>query len=325
MHYEAIDELPEALGETQYYEENPKRVVNPVDSPDVGMQFSLNPYQGCEHGCVYCYARPTHEYWGWSAGVDFERRIIVKRNAPELLKGLFQSKSWQPAVIALSGNTDCYQPIERKLGITRRLLEVFLAHRNPVGILTKNALVLRDLGLLRELAAMNLVRVGMSVTSLDEDLRRRLEPRTVTAKTRLMTLEKLATAGVPTFAMAAPIIPGLNSHEIPALVEALANAGVSRVGHTIVRLNGPNAEIFRTWLQTHYPDRAQKIWHAIEQCHGGQVNDSRIGTRMGGEGPVAEQIHQLFTIAKRKHLAGRELPAYDFTHFRRRPDVPTLF
>ena len=333
VHPEAVDALRDELGadelesppQTQFYEEHARQVVNAVDSPDVGMAFSLNPYQGCEHGCVYCYARPTHEYWGWSAGLDFESRIIVKRNAPELLRSLLRSRVWKPTPIALSGNTDCYQPVERRLGLTRQLLEVLLAHRNPVGVLTKNALVLRDLDLLRALAERRLVHVGLSVTTLDETLRRRLEPRTVSVATRLRTLERLAAAGIPTFAMVAPVIPMLTSHEIPALVRALADAGVQQVGSTVLRLNGANAELFRTWLDTHYPDRAERVMHAVADCHGGQVNDSRFGTRMSGEGPMAEQIHQLLAVARRQHLEGRRLPERDLTQFTRTPEVPTLF
>ncbi len=321
---DGADELPPVL-ETQFYEEHPKKIVNAVDSPDLPMGFSLNPYQGCEHGCIYCYARPTHEYWGWSAGADFESRIIVKRNAPELLRQLFRSKSWQPAPIMISGNTDCYQPVERQLRLTRQLLQICLEHGNPVSILTKNALVLRDLDVLRPMAERRLVHVGLSVTTLDENLRRQLEPRTVTIATRLRTLERLAEAGIPTFGMAAPIIPMLNSHEIPRLVEALAGVGVSGVGYTVVRLNGANGLLFRSWLDTHYPDRADRVMNAIADCHGGRVSDSRWGVRTRGEGAVAEQIAQLFAVAKRRHLGERTWPAHDLAQFTRTPEVPTLF
>ncbi|SKB52810.1 DNA repair photolyase [Salegentibacter holothuriorum] len=286
----------------------PKSIVNKVTSPDVGMGFSLNPYQGCEHGCVYCYARNSHEYWGFSAGLDFEQKILVKKNAVSLLEKKISGKKWEATPIVLSGNTDCYQPIEKKLKITRQLLETFLKYKHPVGIITKNALVQRDMDVLRELAADNLVHVNLSVTSLEENTRRILEPRTASIKKRLETIEKLATANIPVSVMMAPIIPAINSHEIMPLVKEVSERGALGVGYTIVRLNGSIGAIFTDWIKKTMPDRADKVLNQIESVHGGSLNDSRFGTRMKGEGEFADQVKQQFKIARAKYLNGRERP-----------------
>jgi DNA repair photolyase len=217
-HIEVIDEPLLVNTKTQIFYETPKKIVNKVESPDIPMMYSMNPYQGCEHGCIYCYARNTHEYWGFSAGMDFEQKIIVKKNAPELLRKELMHKNWKPAPIMLSGNTDCYQPLERKLGITRRMLEVLLEFRHPVGVITKNNIILRDIDLLKQLAEKRLVHVMVSITSLKDDLRLLLEPRTVTAKNRLRVIETLSKEGIPVGVMTAPIIPGLNSDELPAII-----------------------------------------------------------------------------------------------------------
>lgn len=293
---------------TQYIPTYPKTIVNKVSSPDVGMAYSLNPYQGCEHGCVYCYARNSHEYWGYGAGLDFEQKILVKKNAPALLEKKLQSKSWEAVPIALSGNTDCYQPIERKLEITRSLLKVFLKYKHPVGMITKNALVQRDLDILSELAKDNLCMVWISITSLSEDTRLILEPRTASIKKRLETVEKLTVAGVPVGVMVAPIIPGINSHEILPIVKAVSERGALKIGHTIVRLNGAIAGIFEDWIRKTLPDRADKVLHQIADCHGGQLNDSQFGRRMKGSGQIAAQINKQFEIAKRKYMDGRDVP-----------------
>jgi DNA repair photolyase len=287
----------------------PKSIVNKVTSPDVGMGFSLNPYQGCEHGCIYCYARNSHEYWGFSAGLDFEQKILVKRNAVQLLEKKISGKKWEAAPIVLSGNTDCYQPIEKKLKITRQLLETFLKYKHPVGIITKNALVQRDMDILRELAADHLVHVNLSVTSLEEKTRRILEPRTASIKKRLETIEKLSTANIPVSVMMAPIIPAINSHEIMPLVKEVSERGALGVGYTIVRLNGSIGAIFTDWIKKTMPDRADKVLNQIESVHGGSLNDSRFGTRMKGEGEFADQVKQQFKIARTKYLKGRERPA----------------
>ena len=219
----------------------------------------MNPYQGCEHGCIYCYARNTHEYWGYSAGLDFERKIIAKPNAPQLMEKQFMNKNWVVSPIMFSGNTDCYQPIERKMKITRQMLEVLLNFRHPAGMITKNDLIIRDIDILQELAKLNLIHVMVSITSLNNDLRLKMEPRTVTAKNRLKVIETLNKAGIPVGVMTAPIIPGLNSDEIPDLIKAAADHGADSAGYTIVRLNGSIAEIFKDWIYKNFPDRAEKV------------------------------------------------------------------
>ena len=286
----------------------PQTIINKVTSPDLRMGYSLNPYQGCEHGCVYCYARNSHEYWGYSAGLDFEQKILVKKNAVELLEKKLQSSRWEATPIVLSGNTDCYQPIEKQLGITRQLLKTFLKYRHPVGIITKNALIQRDLDILKELSADNLVQVHISITSLDEEVRRLLEPRTASVKKRLETVERLSTANIPVHIMMAPIIPGINSHEILPLVKAVAERGALGVSYTMVRLNGAIGGIFSDWIRKTMPDRAEKVLHQIMECHGGSLNDSQFGRRMKGAGKIAEQVEQQFRIARKKFLAGRSMP-----------------
>ena len=291
---------------TTYIETFPKTIVNKVTSPDVGMAYSLNPYQGCEHGCVYCYARNSHEYWGYGAGIDFESKILVKKNAPELLEQKLKSKRWDACPISLSGNTDCYQPVEKKLKITRQLLQLFLKYKHPVGIITKNALIQRDMDILSELAKDNLVVVFLSITSLQEETRRILEPRTASIKKRLETLEKLNAIGVPTNVMMAPIIPSINSHEILPLTREIAKRGARSIGYTVVRLNGAIGQIFTSWLENTLPDRKDKILHQIMQCHEGNLNDSQFGRRMSGSGKIADQIHQLFVLARKKYFPKNE-------------------
>jgi len=316
-HPEGIDEWEQEDRKTEYILDDSKTIVNEVKSPDVGMAFSLNPYQGCEHGCIYCYARNSHEYWGYSAGLDFESRIVVKHNAPKLLRRFFEHKSWQPAPISLSGNTDCYQPIERKMKLTRQLLEICLDFRNPVGIITKNALVLRDLDILQELAARKLVCVYTSVTSTDEKLRLLLEPRTTTYRSRLNIVSTLSRHNIPTGIMNAPLIPGLNDMHMHDTLKAASEAGALWAGYTIVRLNGAIGPIFKDWLFKTFPDRAAKVWHQIEACHGGQVNDSRFSTRMKGEGRFAEMIRQQFKLYCRKYGLNQTHFEFDCTQFRR--------
>lgn len=292
---------------TQFISTFPKTIVNKVTSPDVGMSWSLNPYQGCEHGCIYCYARNSHEYWGYGAGLDFEQKILVKKNAPALLEKHFQKKSWQPEPIVLSGNTDCYQPVEKKLEITRELLKVFLKYKHPVGIITKNALIQRDIDVLSELAKENLTSVFISVTSLSEETRRLLEPRTASIKKRLETIERLTAAGIPVGVMVAPIIPGINSHEIISIVKAVSERGAVKIGHTIVRLNGVIASIFEDWIRNALPDRAAKVLNQIASCHDGNLNDSTYGRRMKGDGNIARHINRQFEIAKSKYMSDRVL------------------
>lgn len=320
-HIEGIDEQVSLSQRTQIFYEQPKKIVNKITSPDLSMMYSLNPYQGCEHGCIYCYARNSHEYWGFSAGLDFESKIIVKKNAPALLEKFLLHPDWQATPISLSGNTDCYQPVERKLEITRKLLKVFAQYRHPLGMITKNALVLRDIDLLQDLAKDNLVHIYISITTLNEDLRSLMEPRTVSGKKRLQIIEQLAKANVPVGIMNAPIIPGLNQDEIPSILKAAADYGAATAGMTIVRLNGSIGKIFEDWLRKNFPDRFDKVWNQICAMHGGQVNDSQFGRRMGGEGVYADLIHQVFSNSKRKYFANRSMPAYNLTAFRRRGNL----
>ncbi|MFT3885828.1 MAG: PA0069 family radical SAM protein [Flavobacteriales bacterium] len=314
-----IDEVDDERPGTRYVLDHPKRIVNKVTSPDLAPNWSLNPYQGCEHGCAYCYARPSHEYWGYNAGLDFERVIIIKRNAPELLEAHLRDPKWRADTITISGNTDCYQPVERKEGITRRVLEVAQAFRQPISIITKNALVLRDVDILSEMAAQRLATVAISFTSLNDELRRKLEPRTSTGANRLRAMEALAAAGVPVLAMVAPIIPGLNAEEVPRLLKAAADAGAYGASYTVVRTNGAVQDVFRTWLELHYPDRADKVIAQISAMHGGRMNDSTYGRRMRGEGPFAENIRRVFTVFRERYFKGRMPPPTDRTLFRRPP------
>lgn len=297
------------VNKTQFLEVYPKTVVNRVDSPDVGMGHSMNMYQGCEHGCIYCYARNSHEYWGYSAGLDFERKILVKQNAPELLEAKLKSKNWQATTIVMSGNTDCYQPAEKKFGITRKCLEVFLKYRHPVGIITKNALITRDLDLLSGLAKDNLVGVSVSITSLSEKTRQLVEPRTATIKKRLETVYALSKAGIPVNVMIAPVIPGINSHEVLPLAKAAAVMGAVSIAHTVVRLNGQIAEIFTDWIHKAMPDRAEKVLNQIKACHAGNLNDSRFGDRMRGDGEFALQIAAQMRLARKKYFEGKSFPS----------------
>ncbi|WP_281980657.1 PA0069 family radical SAM protein [Tenacibaculum mesophilum] len=313
-YYEAENESADN-NKTTYLEIYPKTILNKVKSPDIGFSYSMNPYQGCEHGCIYCYARNTHEYWGYSAGLDFERKILYKTNAPELLEKKLRSRNWQPQNIMFSGNTDCYQPIEKKLEITRKMLQVLLKLKHPASMITKNALILRDLDILKEMAAMNLVRVNISITSLLEETRRVVEPRTATIKKRLETVKTLTENNIPVNVMMAPIIPSINSHEILPLVKKVSELGVASVGYTIVRLNGAIGEIFTNWVRKTYPDRANKILHQIEDTHKGSLNDSRYGSRMRGEGKIAEQINTQFKLARKLYLKDKTLPPPDYTKF----------
>jgi DNA repair photolyase len=317
-HVEGLDEPFLQKEKTEIIYTYPKTIINKVESFDIGMGYSLNPYQGCEHGCIYCYARNSHEYWGYSAGLDFERKIIVKKNTAELLEKTFSNKNWKPMPIMLSGNTDCYQPLEKEFELTRQVLQTCLKFKHPVGVITKNSLITRDLDVLAELAAHNLVHVMVSITGTDEKVRQLLEPRTATYKNRFGVVEALSKNGIPCGVMVAPIIPGINNHEIPAVLEQAAKAGATSAGITIVRLNGTIAEIFKDWLEKTFPDRAEKVWNQISECHGGVVNDSRRGTRMSGEGKLAESIMQLFRLSRSRFMPksgeGRALNSDDFNY-----------
>jgi DNA repair photolyase len=315
-HVEGIDDWNELDQKTSYILGESKSIVNKVDSPDVGMDYSLNPYQGCEHGCTYCYARNVHEYWGFSAGLDFERKIIVKQQAPELFRKFLEKKGWDASIISLSGNTDCYQPAERKFKLTRQLLQIALEYKQPIGMITKNSLVLRDVDILQEMAKHNLCMVYVSINSLNEELRLKMEPRTTTAKQRLKVVEDLTKVGIPVGVMVAPLVPGLSDHEIPAILKAVAERGATRVGYTIVRLNGAIGDIFKDWLEKNYPDRFDKVWHMIQSCHGGRVNDSRFGDRMRGDGTIAQLISDNFKLHCRINNLNTERIQLDSTQFK---------
>ncbi|CAN5685758.1 PA0069 family radical SAM protein [soil metagenome] len=301
---------------TRYLRDTSRRIISTNDSPDIGFDASLNPYRGCEHGCSYCYARPTHEYLGLSAGLDFERVIMVKEDAPELLAAELAKASWRPRTLALSGVTDPYQPVERRLEITRRCLQVLAAHRNPVAVITKNALVTRDVDVLQELAAFGAASVTLSITTLDEELRRVLEPRTSTAARRLAGVRTLAQAGVSVGVNVAPIIPGLNDHEVPAILEAAAAAGATRASYTLLRLPGAVAEIFTEWLRRHRPERADRVLARIRDARGGRLNDARFGHRMHGSGPYADSTAQLFRLGCARVGLAAPWPPLETRHFR---------
>lgn len=302
---------------TKYIKVYAKSIVNKVESPDINLLYSMNPYQGCEHGCVYCYARNSHEYWGYNAGLDFERFILVKEDASKLLEKKILNKNWKVEPIMLSGNTDCYQPVEKKLQLTRKALQVFAKYRHPVGVITKNALILRDIDILTDLAEDNLVRVAISITGTDEELRRKMEPRTTSYIKRLQTVEELSKKGIPVNVMMAPIIPGLNSDDIMKVAKSSSNAGALGLAYTMVRLNGRIGDVFKDWLKKNYPDRADKVIRQISSLHGGQLNDSRFGTRMKGEGNIAAIIKQQFDVARNLYFPARKMPQYNLTAFRR--------
>jgi DNA repair photolyase len=264
---------------------------------------------------VYCYARNSHEYWGYSAGLDFERKIIVKMNAAELLEKELSNPRHKAEPMMFSGNTDCYQPVERKLGITRKMLEVLLKYRHPAAMVTKNSLICRDMDILAEMAKKNLVAVTMSITGTDEKMREKLEPRTSTYKNRFETLRILSEAGIRTSILFGPVIPGLNSHEIPEVLERAAENGATSAGYTMIRLNGQTGNIFRDWIRKTFPDKAEKVLHHIEGVHGGKVNDTRYGVRMTGEGPMAESIAKLFRLSAERYGLNRDRMVWNVKDF----------
>ena len=302
---------------TQFFHDRSQTVIACNESPDLGFGASVNPYRGCEHGCIYCYARPTHEYLGFSSGLDFESKIMVKLDAPKLLRAELSSPKWRPQVIAMSGVTDCYQPVERRLKLTRGCLEVLAEFRNPVGIVTKNLLVTRDLDLLAELARHDAVRVYLSVTTLDADLRTILEPRTSPPPARLAAIRQLADAGVPVGVLVAPVIPALNDHEIPAILKAAAKAGATSAEFMVLRLPHAVAPLFENWLATNFPLRKEKILNQIRAMHGGKLFDPQFGRRLAGAGIFAEQIAQIFEAARRKAGIANEPRELSTKAFRR--------
>ncbi|MCI4671476.1 MAG: PA0069 family radical SAM protein [Bacteroidia bacterium] len=317
---DGLDEPYLPKKETQIFLDHPKKIINKVTSPDVPLDYSLNPYQGCEHGCTYCYARNAHEFWGFSAGIDFESKIIVKENAPKLLRKELKNPKWEVKPIMFSGNTDCYQPLERKFQLTRKCLEICLEFKHPLSIVTKNALILRDIDILTKLAQQDLVHVHLTVTTLDEELRRLMEPRTSSGMKRMQTVRKLNEAGIPTGVLLGPIIPGLNNHELAQLMEKAYEAGALSTAYTYVRLNGAVGKIFENWIRKNLPDRAKKVLHQIKEAHGGNLNDSQYGRRMRGEGPIAEGVNRLFKILKSKYFSDRQFPPYNCKSFQLPPE-----
>jgi DNA repair photolyase len=326
--FDVVDADPDDSGQpkrkTQFFRDGTKTIISHNNSPDVGFETSLNPYRGCEHGCIYCYARPTHEYLGFSAGLDFESKIIVKTNAPELLRCELERPAWKPQVLVMSGVTDPYQPVEKRLRITRGCLEVLTKFRNPVAIITKNRLVTRDIDLLRELMDCNAVAVNISVTSLDPKLQRVLEPRTSSPEARLDTISQLRAAGIPVGVMVAPVIPGLTDHEVPKILQTCAKAGAQFAGYTIVRLPWAVAPLFEHWLEEHFPDRKEKVLGRIRKLRGDRLNNPEWHTRMTGEGIFSEQIASLFEVGCRRAGIG-ERPKLSITAFRRTREQLPLF
>lgn len=304
---------------TRFWDDRSRSLLTENDSPDIPFEVSANPYRGCEHGCAYCYARPTHEYLGYSAGLDFETQIHVKQGAAELLREQMDKPGWKPRVVAISGVTDPYQPVERKLRVTRGILEVMLAYRNPVSLITKNYLITRDADLIGEMARLGLARATLSITTLNENMARIMEPRAATPERRLRAIEELTRAGIAVSVMAAPMIPGLTDHEIPEILRRAAEAGAVGAGFLPLRLPGNVAQVFVDWLEANFPDRKEKVLNKIRSMRGGKLNDSNFFSRFQGEGPVAQSMRQLYSLGlKRAGLAGRSaLPPLRTDLFRR--------
>jgi DNA repair photolyase len=320
LHYEPDPDANPAdnpAPETLFFRDTTRTILATNDSPDVGFDVSINPYRGCEHGCVYCYARPTHEYLGWSSGLDFETRITVKADAPELLRAELSAKKWKPQAVGISGVTDAYQPIERRLGLTRRCLEVFAEFRNPVVVVTKSRLVTRDRDYLGELAQHQAAIVFVAVTTLDANLVNVMEPRATRPDGRLAAIRELTEAGVPVGVMIAPVIPGLTDHEMPAILKAACDAGATFAAKTLLRLPYSLADQFTGWLERHFPARKERVLGRIRELRGGQLNDTRFGVRMRGEGPLAEAMTNLFHVACRQVGMQRRGPKLSSAAFRR--------
>jgi DNA repair photolyase len=311
------DEPDDPAPKTQFYRDVSASIITHNDSPDVGFDASINPYRGCEHGCIYCYARPYHEYLGLSSGLDFETKIVVKENAPELLRRELSSPKWKPQVLAMSGVTDPYQPIERRLKLTRRCLEVLVEFRNPVAIVTKNYLVTRDIDLLADLARDSASAVFVSVTTLDAGLARIMEPRTAQPAAKLRAIAELTKAGVPAGVFVAPVIPGLTDHELPSIVKAAAEAGAQFAGMVPVRLPYAVKDLFEQWLARHFPERKAKVLAQIRGMRGGKLNETEFGKRMRGEGILAEQTMKLFRVACDKAGISQRGPHLSTAAFRR--------
>ncbi|MBI1179974.1 MAG: PA0069 family radical SAM protein [Alphaproteobacteria bacterium] len=312
--WDTIDEPAPPL-RTTVQPDTARSLITYNRSPDIHFDRSINPYRGCEHGCVYCFARPSHAYLGLSPGLDFESRLYAKFDAPQILERELRRKGYKPAVVALGVNTDCYQPVEREYRITRRVLEVLNAFNHPVSIITKSQLVQRDLDILADMAKRRLVTVAVSITTLDRALARRMEPRAATPSRRLATLEALNGAGVPTTVMTAPLIPGLNDQKLDALLQAARNAGTLRAGYVLLRMPYEIKDLFREWLAEHYPDRAKKVINLIRSTRGGKDYDSSFFTRGKGEGPYAELVAQRFAAACRRLGMNLSRHGYDTDAF----------
>lgn len=302
---------------TQFFDDASESILAPNDSPDVGAAFGLNPYRGCEHGCAYCFARPFHDYLGFSSGLDFETKIMVKRRAPALLRRELGAKKWQPQPVMISGVTDCYQPAERRFRLTRACLEVFAEFRNPVGIITKNFLITRDLDLLAGLAQWHGVVATLSITTLDARLAGKLEPRASRPEHRLRAIRLLADAGVPVNVNVAPVIPGLTDHELPAILEAARDAGARRATYIALRLPHTVKDVFIDWLDAHEPGKKERVLSRVREMRGGKLYDSRFGVRGRGEGIFAEQLRQIFDVTTRRLGLNREEFSLATAHFRR--------
>lgn len=300
---------------TKYIEVFPKSILNKVKSPDIPQEMSMNPYQGCEHGCIYCYARNTHDYWDFSSGIAFEQNILYKKNTAALLEKKFLTKSYHAASVLLSGNTDCYQPIERKLKITRETIKLFWAYRHPLSIITKNNLIERDLDILQLMAKNNLVHVIVSLTTLNQDLKSVMEPRTASVRNALRCIENLSQNNIPVMVMMAPVIPGINDHEMLNLAEAASSAGARAFSYSLVRLNGNLGDLFQDWIEKQFPLKAKGVMNKIRSLHNGKLNDNRFHVRMRGEGNIAEMVKQQYQIAKKKYFGTNRLPPLDFSQF----------
>ncbi|MGK2856418.1 MAG: PA0069 family radical SAM protein [Thermoanaerobaculia bacterium] len=318
-----VDSPPEdaVAPATRFFRDPSRSIIASNDSPDVAFDRSVNPYRGCEHGCIYCYARPTHEYLGYSAGLDFETKIMVKEDAPALLRKELMAKSWKPQLIGLSGVTDCYQPAEKAMRLTRGCLEVLAEFRNPAFIVTKNQLVTRDVDLLAELARWQCISVQISVTTLDDGLARAMEPRASSPRRRLDAIEALAAAGVPVGVLTAPIIPGLNEHEIPSILAEAAKRGAGHASYTVLRLPLAVKDLFIQWLGEAVPDRKAKVLNRIREMRDGNLNNTKFGERMKATGVFADQIRSLYEISCRREGLTRGWPELSTEHFRR-PEEP---
>jgi DNA repair photolyase len=309
------DEAPVPINKTKLIETFPKTIINKINSPDIPFRYSINPYQGCEHGCSYCFARPTHNYWGYSSGTDFEQKILIKKNAPALLSKTLRKKNWKVAPVMISGNTDPYQPVEKRFELTRQLLKIFLDYRHPVSIITKNAMVLRDLDILKSLAEKDLVSVCFSINTLNDRLRRKLEPRTSTINKRLKAISTLIENGIPVHILIAPIIPGLNDHEVIPLVKELSARNVFNISHIPIRLNDDLEEIFTSWLKDNFPSKEKKVLNLIRSCREGKLGEKRFGKRMKGTGPYADHIREQFDKAMKIFFKPREIKPYNLELF----------